>query len=79
MQVQWAVEAKVPFVTKSGGHSTWSTIGAHGVVIDLSNYKGIEIDVNSRTAKLKGSIVAKEVAVALAEHGLFTGRFHASA
>ncbi|KAF2656261.1 FAD-binding domain-containing protein [Lophiostoma macrostomum CBS 122681] len=70
--VQWASETTVPFVAKSGGHSTWSTIDETGVIVDLSNYSGIEVDVEAHTATLKGSIVAKQVAVALAEHGLFT-------
>ncbi|XDG04463.1 hypothetical protein ABKA04_004078 [Annulohypoxylon sp. FPYF3050] len=70
--VQWAVKASVPFVTKSGGHSEWSTIGDNGIIIDLSKYSGIEIDAQTKKAVLKGSILSKEVAVALADAGFFT-------
>ncbi|KAF7871496.1 hypothetical protein EAF04_003603 [Stromatinia cepivora] len=70
--VQWASKYSVPFVTKSGGHSEWSTIGGNGIIIDLSLYKGVEVDTNSNTATLKGSILSKDVAVALADAGFFT-------
>ena len=58
---------------KSGGHSEYSTIGSNGIIIDLSLYKGIEVDRTSGTATLKGSILTKDVATALAEAGYFTG------
>ncbi|PCG99792.1 FAD-binding, type 2 [Penicillium occitanis (nom. inval.)] len=70
--VQWALKSSVPFVARSGGHSEWSTIGKNGVIIDLGRYKSVEVDVKSQTAILKGSILSKEVAVALADAGLFT-------
>lgn len=63
----------MPFVTKSGGHSTWSTIGHDGFVIDLSKYAGIEVDSQGPTAKLRGNILAKAVAVHLADAGYFAG------
>lgn len=71
--MQWAFKYSVPFVTKSGGHSEWSTIGSEGIIIDLSLYKGVEVDKSSNTATIKGSILSKDVAVALAEAGFFTG------
>ena len=71
--MQWAVKSSVPFVTKSGGHSEWSTIGSNGIIIDLSRYSGIEVDAGVSTATLKGSVLSKEVAVRLAEAGMFTG------
>ncbi|KAI9643585.1 hypothetical protein NHQ30_008207 [Ciborinia camelliae] len=70
--VQWASKYSVPFVTKSGGHSEWSTIDDNGIIIDLSLYKGVEVDTNSQTATLKGSILSKDAAVALADAGFFT-------
>ncbi|OCL05429.1 FAD-binding domain-containing protein [Glonium stellatum] len=70
--VQWAIKSSVPFVTKSGGHSEWSTIDESGVIIDLSKYSGIDVDPEARKATLKGSILSKQVAVALANAGLFT-------
>lgn len=75
-QVQWAVKSSVPFVTKSGGHSEWSTIDESGIIIDLSKYSGIKVDTEGRKATLKGGILSKSVAVSLAEAGLFTGELH---
>lgn len=66
----------MPFVIKSGGHSEWSTIDGSGVIIDLSKYAGVEVDSQTQTATLRGSILSKEVAVALADVGLFAGEFH---
>ena len=65
----------IPFVTRSGGHSEWSTIGKEGVIIDLGWFKGVEVDRANQTAILKGSILSKEVAVALVDAGLFTGEY----
>ncbi|KAI1288525.1 hypothetical protein F5Y03DRAFT_401742 [Xylaria venustula] len=70
--VRWAHRNSVPFVVKSGGHSQWSTIGEHGIVIDLSKYSAVSVDADARTATLKGSVLAKDVAVALAAEGFFT-------
>lgn len=72
-QVRWAVQNAVPFVAKSGGHSTWSTIGKEGFIIDLSNYSGITVDSHGSVAKLRGSILSKSVAVHLADNGYFAG------
>lgn len=66
----------MPFVTKSGGHSTWSTIGDDGFVVDLSNYSGITVDTLESAAKLRGSILSKAVAVHLADGGYFAGNIH---
>lgn len=74
-QVRWAVQNSIPFVTKSGGHSTWSTIGSEGFIIDLSNYSGTTVDSLGPFAKLRGSILTKAVAVHLAEHGYFAGNY----
>lgn len=60
-------------MTRSGGHSEWSTIGKDGVIIDLSRFSGVEVDAEAETAVLRGSILSKQVAVALAEAGFFTG------
>ncbi|TVY18018.1 FAD-linked oxidoreductase azaL [Lachnellula arida] len=69
--VQWASKSSVPFVMKSGGHSEYSTIGSNGIILDLSLYKGVEVDISSGTATLKGSVLSKDVATALAEAGYF--------
>ncbi|KAK8007639.1 hypothetical protein PG989_001629 [Apiospora arundinis] len=70
--VQWAVRSSVPFVTRSGGHSEWSSIGEDGIVINLKKFAGIEVDTAARKARLRGSVLSKEVAVALAASGSFT-------
>ncbi|KAK8069828.1 FAD binding domain-containing protein [Apiospora phragmitis] len=70
--VQWAVGSSVPFFPRSGGHSEWSTIGEDGIIIDLSKCHGIDIDAAGRKATLRGSILSKQVAVALADAGFFT-------
>lgn len=72
--VQWAVKSSIPFVAKSGGCSEWSTIGGNGLVIDLSHYSSMEVDAKARTATIRGGVTQKEVAVRLAEEGLFTGQ-----
>ena len=71
--VQWAVKSLIPFVTKSGGCSEWSTIGGNGLVIDLTHYFAIQVDAKTRTATIRGGVTQKEAAVRLAEEGLFTG------
>jgi hypothetical protein len=43
------------------------------VIIDLSHFSGVAVDSEARTAVLRGSILSKQVAVALAEEGFFTG------
>ncbi|KAI1386031.1 uncharacterized protein F4822DRAFT_360734 [Hypoxylon trugodes] len=70
--VQWAVKSSIPFVTKSGGHSEWSTINEQGIIIDLSKYSGVVVNASARKAVVKGSILSKEVATALAKEGFFT-------
>ncbi|KAH6652294.1 hypothetical protein BKA67DRAFT_626979, partial [Truncatella angustata] len=70
--VQWAVRSSVPFVTRSGGHSEWSSIDEQGIVINLKKYSGIETDGPSKKAILRGSILSKDVAVTLAAAGSFT-------
>jgi FAD/FMN-containing dehydrogenase len=75
-QVGWARDFSVPFVAKSGGHSQWSTIGENGVVIDLTKFAGVDVDTVAETATLKGSVLSKDVAVALAAKGFFTGKVY---
>ncbi|PHH83218.1 hypothetical protein CDD82_2990 [Ophiocordyceps australis] len=70
--VQWAVTSSIPFVAKSGGHSNWSTLGWDGVVVDLSKYSGMEVEEQTMTARLWGSIHTRDIAVELAERGYFT-------
>jgi FAD/FMN-containing dehydrogenase len=69
-----ASDAGVELAIRSGGHSGaayGSTDG--GIVIDLREMKGLEIDPGSRTAWAETGLTAGEVTVAAAEHGLAVG------
>ena len=61
-------------MTRSGGHSEWSTIGSDGFIIDLSLYSYIEVHREAKTVTIRGSVLAKPLAVALADDGMFTGK-----
>ncbi len=59
---------------RSGGHSAaayGSTDG--GLVIDVSDMKGLDIDVDGRTAWAEAGLTAGEYSTAAGEHGLATG------
>ncbi|KAK7053058.1 hypothetical protein VNI00_004379 [Paramarasmius palmivorus] len=68
--VKLAVNSEVPFVPKSGGHSYWSTIGQAGIIIDLSLFKGVEVDKDSSTVTVKGGTLVKEANDVAFEAGL---------
>lgn len=71
--VQEAVRASVPFVPKSGGHSPWSTVGQGGIVIDLSQYKGITNHVGENLTTVKGGTLIKELQMSLHPSEQFAG------
>lgn len=52
--------------------SNYSTIDKGGIIIDLTNWSGIQVDSSSKTAVLYGSVQAKTVAAELAKEGLCT-------
>ena len=58
-------------MTKCGGHSPWSSIGQEGVVVDLK-IQEITINKSNETVTITGSVLSKQVSVALAAAGLFT-------
>ncbi|KAG7095736.1 hypothetical protein E1B28_006446 [Marasmius oreades] len=68
--VKLAVQSKVPFVPKSGGHSSWSTIGQSGIIIDLSRFRGVVVDKDAKSVTVTGGTVIKEVNDAAFEQGL---------
>ncbi|KAI3612013.1 fad binding domain containing protein [Moniliophthora roreri] len=68
--VKLAVKFEVPFVPKSGGHSYWSTIGESGIIIDLSLFKGVEVDKDSSTVTVIGGTQVKEANDVAFESGL---------
>ncbi|OBT69952.1 hypothetical protein VE03_00493 [Pseudogymnoascus sp. 23342-1-I1] len=60
----------VKFVPKSGGHSLWSTIGAEGIVIDLSTLNAVVVDKEAGTVTLGGGAQIKDAIAPLYEAGL---------
>ena len=70
--VRWAVSASIPFVPTTSRHSPWSTIGSDGVVVDLRQWKEINVDEQAQTVTVKGGVLAAELAAKLDEKGLFT-------
>jgi FAD/FMN-containing dehydrogenase len=73
--VKKLVSASIPFVPSSGGHSCFSSIGKDGVIIDLSRFAGVEVDVANGLATVKGGTLMKELQAALHPHKYFSGQF----
>jgi FAD/FMN-containing dehydrogenase len=72
--VSLARESGIELAVRSGGHSVAghsSTEG--GIVLDLSSLKGLDIDVEGRTAWAESGLTAGEYTRAAAQHGLATG------
>jgi FAD/FMN-containing dehydrogenase len=72
--VAFAQEGGLDLAVRSGGHS----IAGHsttegGIVLDLSGMKGLEIDVERRTAWAQTGLTAGEYTAAAGAHGLATG------
>lgn len=59
-------------MTRSGGHSEYSTIAAPGLILDLSRFTGVTVDAAAQTATLTGGVLGRAVASKLADQGLFT-------
>jgi FAD/FMN-containing dehydrogenase len=72
--VSLARERGLELAVRSGGHSLagHSTTDG-GIVIDLSDMKGLEIDVARRTAWAETGLTAGEYTAAAGAHGLATG------
>ncbi|OGM40774.1 monocarboxylate transporter [Aspergillus bombycis] len=70
--VKWALQSSIPLVTTCGDHSTWSTTGVEGIIIDLSGYVDVRVDAERKAATLVGGDLSKQVGMRLAEAGLFT-------
>ena len=59
---------------RCGGHSAAGYgVSEGGIVLDLSDMKGLDIDVDGRTAWAESGLTAVEYTAAVAEHGLATG------
>ncbi|KAI1407333.1 FAD-binding domain-containing protein [Hypoxylon sp. FL1857] len=67
--VRLAVETSVPFVAKAGGHSSWSTIGASGFILDLSQVRSVEVDTEKQTATASAGALVGDVVKAVNEKG----------
>lgn len=72
--VSLARETRMELAIRSGGHSLagFSTVDG-GIVLDLSQMKGIEINVEERTAWAETGLTAGEYTHAAARYGLATG------
>ncbi|KAJ5735025.1 FAD binding domain protein [Penicillium malachiteum] len=70
--VKLAVEQKCRVAVRSGGHSwaAWS-VRDNSILIDLGNYKQLEVDAENMTAKATPSMTGRELnSVLIKEHGL---------
>lgn len=63
--VRHAIKHGIPFVGKSGGHSSWSNIGAEGWIIDFVNMKEIELDMETETVRVGAGVNSKTLNVEL--------------
>ena len=69
-----AREGGLELAVRSGGHSVAGhSVSDGGIVLDLSEMKNIEIDVEGRTAWAETGLTAGEYAAAAWAHGLATG------
>ena len=69
-----ARDSGLPLSVRSGGHSgAGHGVNDGGIVLDLSEMKGIEIDAEGRTAWAETGLTAGEYTEAAGAHGLATG------
>ncbi|KAL3461945.1 hypothetical protein BJX64DRAFT_260013 [Aspergillus heterothallicus] len=69
--LKWAQAHKIDLAIKAGGHSVSGTSSsAGGLVIDLTRLNSVTVDPATKTARVGGGAVWKDVDEALAEHGL---------
>lgn len=72
--IRLARESGLELAVRSGGHSgVGHSVTEGGIVIDVSEMKGLEVDVDGRTAWAETGLTAAELTTALAEHGLAVG------
>jgi FAD/FMN-containing dehydrogenase len=72
--VSLARETGLELAVRSGGHSgAGHSVSDGGIVLDLANLRGLEIDADARTAWAETGLTAGEYSAAAAEHGLATG------
>ncbi|CAN5836316.1 FAD-binding oxidoreductase [soil metagenome] len=72
--VNLARETGLELAVRSGGHSgAGHGVSEGGIVIDLRDMKGLDIDADARTAWAETGLTAGEVTAALEAHGLAIG------
>lgn len=72
--VRYARRAGLTVGVKSGGHGLGSLgVPPDGLLLDLGDMKGLDIDADGRTAWAEPGVTAGEYTHALSEHGLATG------
>ena len=72
--VSLARENALELAVRSGGHSlAGHGVTEGGIVLDLSDLKGLDLDVEERTAWAQTGLTASEYTAAAGKHGLATG------
>ena len=72
--VETARETGLDLAIRSGGHSAkGDSVTEGGIVLDLRDMKGLDIDVEGKTAWAETGLTAAEVTNAVAKHGLAIG------
>jgi FAD/FMN-containing dehydrogenase len=72
--IAMARETGLELAVRSGGHSAAGHgVSEGGIVLDLSELRALEIDVEGRTAWAETGLTAGEYSTAANEHGLATG------
>ena len=72
--IELAKETGLELAVRSGGHSAAGhSVVDDGIVLDLSDMKAIDLDVEARTVWAESGLTAVELARALDEHGLGIG------
>jgi FAD/FMN-containing dehydrogenase len=72
--ISLARETGLPLAVRSGGHSVAGhSVTDGGIVLDLSDMRDLQIDVEGRTAWAEAGVTAGEYTTAAGAHGLATG------
>jgi FAD/FMN-containing dehydrogenase len=72
--ISLARETGLPLAVRSGGHSVAGhCVADGGIVLDLSDMRDLQIDVEGRTAWVEAGLTAGEYTTAAGAHGFATG------
>lgn len=75
LQVKLAGRFKIPFVSRAGGHSLWSTVGDGGFVLDLSRFRKTSVDTGKQQITVSAGVSVKEANDATYQAGLLLRMF----